>query len=83
MIENKMKDYKLSATLNQKINKKWDKDDKYSKYEKTNIPAREEQAGLIITRWAKDILNKEKNKRKTKKYPKNKDRALNKRGREE
>ena len=51
-------DYKLSTTLNRKMKGHWSK--KYSEIvnkDKGQYTVREEQAGLIITKWAKKSLS--------------------------
>lgn len=58
--ENKV-DYKLSPNLNKKIKNKWSwvhykKNKKDKKGAKLKYTAYQEQAGVIITRWAKRLL---------------------------
>jgi hypothetical protein len=49
-------DYKLSPNLSKKIKTNWGKKHKVSKKEKMKYNAQEQQAGLIIVRWARKIL---------------------------
>ena len=53
-------DYKLSPNLNNKITKEWTKKHKESSDTKSRYSALQQQAGQIINRWAKRILNKNK-----------------------
>lgn len=47
-------DYKLSTNLSKKINKQWNKKHKDSEHARsTQYSAREQQAGSIITKWAR------------------------------
>ena len=50
-------DYKLSPNLSKKIKTNWGKKHKVSNKEKMKYNAQEQQAGLIIVRWARKMLN--------------------------
>ena len=56
-------DYKLSPNLNKKIKTQWHRIHKNIAQgsKKTDMTAYQEQAGLIITMWAKKILEQKKN----------------------
>ena len=59
-IEQKI-DFKLSQNLNRKMKSQWQKKHKdVTKETKGKMTVRQEQAGLIITRWAKKCLNMQK-----------------------
>ena len=62
LINSKM-DYKLSPNLNRKIKTQWHKIHKnvVQGSKKTDTTAYQEQAGVIITKWAKKILEQKKN----------------------
>jgi len=77
-------DYKLSPNLSKKIKNNWGKKHKVSQKEKMKYNAQQQQAGLIIVRWARKQLNGPKDHvkkvdRKTKKhFPNDKDRKKDK-----
>ena len=50
-------DYKLSPNLSKKIKTNWGKKHKVSNKEKMKYNAQQQQAGLIIVRWARKMLN--------------------------
>jgi len=50
-------DYKLSPNLSKKIKTNWGKKHKVSHKEKMKYNAQQQQAGLIIVRWARKQLN--------------------------
>ena len=59
ILKDKCYDYKLSPNVNKKIKKNWNKEHKKAtnkKQKKLKYTAYQEQAGVIITRWAKKIL---------------------------
>lgn len=56
IFKDKQIEYKLSPKLNSKIKNQWKKSEK-NKKGKSKYTAREEQAGIIITKWARKILN--------------------------
>ena len=61
-------DFKLSVNLNRKMKNQWAKKHKTTDQDKKgNNTVREEQAGLIITRWARKILMNQRNNIKIKK----------------
>lgn len=77
--EHKM-DFKLSQTLNSKMKSQWEKKHKdVAKDLKGKMTVREEQAAIIITKWARKILNMQKNTQMFKKLDKPKVQLLRKR----
>lgn len=60
ILQDKKIDYRLSPNLNTKITKEWDKKHKECSQKKSEFNALEQQAGQIMTKWAKNILNKNK-----------------------
>lgn len=77
--EHKM-DFKLSQTLNLKMKSQWEKKHKdVAKDLKGKMTVREEQAAIIITKWARKILNMQKNTQMFKKLDKPKVQLLKKR----
>mmetsp|Transcript_15907 Transcript_15907/g.24540 ORF Transcript_15907/g.24540 Transcript_15907/m.24540 type:complete len:126 (+) Transcript_15907:7229-7606(+) len=70
-------DYKLSPNLNKKIKNQWEKKHKENSKDRSKYTAREEQAGLIITRWARKLITAQKNTfKKAEKRMKKKDEDL-------
>ena len=68
IFKEKQIDFKLSANLNRKMKNQWAKKYKTSDQDKKgNNTVREEQAGLIITKWARKILMNQRNNIKIKK----------------
>lgn len=64
-------DFKLSQTLNRKMKTQWRKKHKdVVKDMKGKMTVREEQAAIIITKWARKLLNMQKNTQLFKKLDK-------------
>jgi hypothetical protein len=63
ILEEQKIEYQLSSNLNRKMDSQWSKKHKDVTKESNGpiILVREEQAGLIITRWARKCLNQQKN----------------------
>lgn len=77
-------DFKLSQTLNSKMKSQWEKKHKQFRKDvakdlKGKMTVREEQAAIIITKWARKILNMQRNTQMFKKLDKPKVQLLKKR----